>query len=233
MPSQQPTRKSNHRLIQSILCLVVHVRKRNTLVNGPIVTGDHVSHSETAKRKHRRHEAREYNVQQNTSWIAPPDVNEETKLVRPYFLIRPQSVLLLPNETGKLSEDICLPSPNMAARYRGEKTLMEAIIASYSVVLLLRSNSISLLAKFKCCFGGDPLPTIVWSHNDSRIPEILAAGGPTSSQYRTHKLHDIYYMDIGPISVRDNGQIKCTIMNRLGREEAIAQLIVARKQPPR
>lgn len=86
-------------------------------------------------------------------------------------------------------------------------------------------------AKFKCCFGGDPLPTIVWSHNDSRIPEILAVGGPTS-HYRTHKLHDIYYIDIGPVTVRDGGQVKCTIMNRFGREEAIAQLIVARKTFP-
>lgn len=84
-------------------------------------------------------------------------------------------------------------------------------------------------AKFKCCFGGDPLPTIVWSHNDSRVPEILAAGGATSSQYRVHKLHDIHYLDIGPVSVRDNGQVKCTLMNRYGREEAFAQLIVARK----
>ncbi len=86
-----------------------------------------------------------------------------------------------------------------------------------------------LLAKFKCCFGGDPLPTIVWSHNDSRVSEILAAGGSAASQYRMHKLHDIYYLDIGPVNSRDNGQIKCTIMNRHGREEAIAQLIIARK----
>jgi hypothetical protein len=86
-----------------------------------------------------------------------------------------------------------------------------------------------LLAKFKCCFGGDPLPTIVWSHNDSRVSEILATGGSTASQYRIHKLHDIYYLDIGPVNSRDNGQIKCTIMNRHGREEAIAQLVVARK----
>lgn len=90
-------------------------------------------------------------------------------------------------------------------------------------------HDIFLLAKFKCCFGGDPLPTIVWSHNDSRVAEILAAGGPTASQYRTHKLHDIYYLDIGPINTRDHGQIKCTVMNRHGREEAIAHLIVAGK----
>ena len=86
------------------------------------------------------------------------------------------------------------------------------------------------IAKFKCCFGGDSLPTIFWSHNDSCIPEILATGGAPSSKYRTHKLHDIYYLDIGPITLRDNGQIKCTIMNRFGREEAIAQLFVVRKE---
>ena len=44
-----------------------------------------------------------------------------------------------------------------------------------------------------------------------------------------HKLHDIHYLDIGPINTRDHGQIKCTIMNRHGREEAIAHLIVAGK----
>jgi hypothetical protein len=37
-------------------------------------------------------------------------------------------------------------------------------------------------------------------------------------------------LDIGPVNLRDNGQIKCTIMNRLGREEAIAQLFVVRKE---
>ena len=36
-------------------------------------------------------------------------------------------------------------------------------------------------------------------------------------------------MEIGPVTLRDNGQVKCTIMNRFGREEAFAQLIVARK----
>lgn len=85
------------------------------------------------------------------------------------------------------------------------------------------------LAKFKCCFGGDPLPTIVWSHNDSRVQEILAADSSKIPQYRIHKLHEIHYLDIGPVTNRDNGQIKCTIMNRFGREEAIAQLIVVCK----
>lgn len=86
------------------------------------------------------------------------------------------------------------------------------------------------LAKFKCCFGGDPLPSLVWSHNDSRVSEIIAASGATSSKYRAHKLHDIYYLDIGPVTSRDNGHVKCTLMNRYGREEVIAQLIVARKK---
>ncbi|CAF1132651.1 unnamed protein product [Adineta steineri] len=160
----------------------VHVRKRNTLVNGPIVTAEHRIKSETTRRRIDLEQPNDYFRQQTTLRSPSFDVNnEENKLVRPYFLIRPQSVLLLPNE----------------------------------------------LAKFKCCFGGDPLPTIVWSHNDSRIPELFAASGALSSQYRLHKLHDIYYLDIGPVSIRDNGQIKCTIMNRHGREEAIAQLIIA------
>ncbi|CAF2381007.1 unnamed protein product [Rotaria sp. Silwood2] len=159
---------------------LIHVRKRNTLVNGPIISADYRSKSEITRRKHEIIQSNDNHRQQNTSWSVTYDANEDSKLVRPYFLIRPQSVLTLPNE----------------------------------------------IAKFKCCFGGDPLPTIVWSHNDSRIPEIIAAGGSTSSQYRTYKLHDIYYLDIGPVSTRDNGQIKCTLMNRYGREEAIAQLIV-------
>ncbi|CAF0760352.1 unnamed protein product [Rotaria sp. Silwood1] len=159
---------------------LIHVRKKNTLVNGPIISADYRSKSETTRRKNELIQSNDYHHQQNTSWSVTFDGDEENKLVRPYFLIRPQPVLVLPNE----------------------------------------------IAKFKCCFGGDPLPTIVWSHNDSRIPEIIAAGGSTSSQYRTYKLHDINYLDIGPVNIRDNGQIKCTLMNRYGREEAIAQLTV-------
>ncbi|CAF3310005.1 unnamed protein product [Rotaria socialis] len=159
---------------------LTHVRKRNTLVNGSIITADYHSKNAITRRKKELVSSNDYNRQQNTLRSSSFDTNEENKLVRPYFLIRPQSVLLLPNE----------------------------------------------IAKFKCCFGGDPLPTIVWSHNDSRIPEILAAGGSTSAQYQTHKLHELYYLDVGPVSARDNGQIKCTIMNRYGREEAIAQIIV-------
>lgn len=108
---------------------------------------------------------------------------DDNKLVRPYFLIRPQTLLVLPNE----------------------------------------------IAKFKCCFSGDPLPSLIWSHNESRIPEILATRNETSSRYKLHKLHDIYYLDFGPVNLNDNGQIKSTIMNKYGREEAIAQLIVVRK----
>jgi hypothetical protein len=37
-------------------------------------------------------------------------------------------------------------------------------------------------------------------------------------------------LDIGSVNPSDNGQIKCTIMNRFGREEAIAQLFVVRKE---
>jgi hypothetical protein len=159
---------SNICIIHLSLIIIVHTKKRNTFVNGSIVTAD-------------------YNQYEN-------------KFVRPYFLIHPQTVLMLPNETGKLIEI-----------YSRDK------------------NRDFILAKFKCCFGGDPLPNLIWSHNESRVPEILAAGGKTSTRYRLHKLHDIYYLDIGPVNLRDNGQIKCTIMNRLGREDAVAQLIVARK----
>ncbi len=37
-------------------------------------------------------------------------------------------------------------------------------------------------------------------------------------------------MDIGPVNLSDNGQIKCTLMNRFGREDAIAQLFVVGKR---
>ncbi|CAF1176092.1 unnamed protein product [Rotaria sordida] len=145
---------------------LIHTRKRNTLVNGSIITADYHSPQEITNRK--------TNINQSIDFL------DENKLVRPYFLIKPQTILMLPNET----------------------------------------------AKFKCCFGGDPFPTLTWSHNECRIPEIFLTSDTTSSRYRTHKLHDIYYLDIGPINLRDHGQIKCTIMNRFGREEAVAQLIV-------
>ena len=86
------------------------------------------------------------------------------------------------------------------------------------------------LAKFKCCFGGDPFPSLTWLHNESRIPEILAAGGTTATRYQTHKLHDVHHLDIGPVQLSDSGQVKCTLMNRFGREGAIAQLLVVRKE---
>lgn len=58
----------------------------------------------------------------------------------------------------------------------------------------------------------------------------MATNTTAATRYRTHNLHDIHYLDIGPLTLRDNGQIKCTIMNRYGREEAIAQLYVVRKE---
>ncbi|UJR10433.1 hypothetical protein I4U23_014637 [Adineta vaga] len=146
---------------------LIHVRKRNTLNNGSIITTNYQSSSEVVQRK--------------ADLTSSSLVNtEESKYVPPYFLIKPQTVLMLPNET----------------------------------------------AKFKCCFGGDPYPTIIWSHNDSRIGETVAARGVKSSRYRIHKLHDIHYLDIESLTIPDNGQIKCTIMNRLGREEVIVQLFV-------
>ena len=84
--------------IEPFLCIAVHVRKRNTLVSGPIVSADYHSHSETTRRKHER---RQQNDQVKSSRTAPSHVEEESQFVRPYFLIRPQSVILLPNETGK------------------------------------------------------------------------------------------------------------------------------------
>ena len=58
---------------------LVHVRKRNTLMNGSIISADH--------------DINKFNQSSN--------LLDDNKLVRPYFLIRPQSVLMLPNETGK------------------------------------------------------------------------------------------------------------------------------------
>jgi hypothetical protein len=63
--------------------ILVHVRKRNTLVNGSIVTADYQSNNEITKPK--------------TQLL---DLVNDNKLVRPYFLIRPQTLLMLPNETG-------------------------------------------------------------------------------------------------------------------------------------
>ena len=94
-----------------------------------------------------------------------------------------------------------------------------------------RPHSSIRLAKFKCCFGGDPTPQIVWSHNECRISDLLTVPGSTSSsaRYRTHKLHDIHYLDIGPINENDQGEIRCVINNRYGREEMLVQLLVVRK----
>jgi hypothetical protein len=72
------------------LFVIVHVRKRNTLVNGCIISSEYPSQSEMIKRK---------------TYINPSLINvDENKHVRPYFLIRPQTVLMLPNETGKFNE---------------------------------------------------------------------------------------------------------------------------------
>jgi hypothetical protein len=78
------------------------VRKRNTLVNGPIVSANYRSKSEVTRRKHESDQSNDYYHQQNTPLSQTFDANEENKHVRPYFLIRPQAVLVLPNEIGKL-----------------------------------------------------------------------------------------------------------------------------------
>ncbi|CAF0848573.1 unnamed protein product [Adineta ricciae] len=145
---------------------LIHVRKRNTLNNGSIITTNYRSCSEAVKRK--------------SDLPSPWSNTDENRYVQPYFLIKPQTVLMLPTET----------------------------------------------AKFKCCFGGDPHPTIFWSHNGSRIGETFASHAVKSSRYRLHKLHDIHYLDIDSVTLRDNGQVKCTIMNTHGREEVIVQLLV-------
>ena len=44
-----------------------------------------------------------------------------------------------------------------------------------------------------------------------------------------HKLHDIHYLDIGPITMNDNGEMKCQISNRAGDEQSIVHLWVVRK----
>lgn len=82
--------------------IIVHVRKRNSLVNGPIITADYHSKSENTKRKTKSTESK---PQQNLLWSSSShDPEEENKHVRPYFLIRPQATLLLPNEIGILIE---------------------------------------------------------------------------------------------------------------------------------
>ncbi|CAF5168837.1 unnamed protein product, partial [Rotaria magnacalcarata] len=100
-------------MVPLCLFIVVHIRKRNTLTNGSIMTDDGCSHTEIRKRK--------TDINHRSA-----DFADENKFIRPYFLIKPQSLLMLPNETAKL----------------------------------------------KCCFAGDPQPTLVWSHNESRIPDV-------------------------------------------------------------
>lgn len=163
-----------------LIHFLVHVRKSNT--QSIVTTNQEITKKQTTL---------------NQSWNSI----DENRSVRPYFLIRPQTVLMLPNETGNIND-----------------------------IKPINRKSLSIyLAKFKCCFGGDPFPTLTWSHNESRIPEILATAGTASTRYQTHKLHDIHYLDIGPVKLNDSGQIKCTLMNRFGREEATAQLLVVRK----
>ena len=81
--------------------LLVHVRKRNTLVNGPIVNVEYRPQSETSRRKNESDQSSDCIPKQQHPLRSPSfDTNEETKHVRPYFLIRPQTVLVLPNEIG-------------------------------------------------------------------------------------------------------------------------------------
>ncbi len=93
MPFQQTKNKSpitySYNTILFFLFIIVHVRKRNTLVNGCIISSEYPSQSEMIKRK---------------TYINPSLISvDENKHVRPYFLIRPQTVLMLPNETGKFN----------------------------------------------------------------------------------------------------------------------------------
>lgn len=91
-----------HFLINSSCDHIVHVRKRNTLMNnGPIISAEYRSQSETTRRKIETDQSTHNYQQEVTSWTPSSDVNEENKIVRPYFLIKPQSVLVLPNEIGK------------------------------------------------------------------------------------------------------------------------------------
>jgi len=93
-----------------VIHYLVHVRKRNTLVNGPIVTADYHTKSEITRRKTELDQPNDYFRQQNTVQSPSIDTDEESKHVRPYFLIRPQSVLVLPNESGRLTKIILLIS---------------------------------------------------------------------------------------------------------------------------
>ena len=117
--------------------------------------------------------------------------DNDSKFIRPYFLIQPQTVLLLPNETGKLN-----------------------------LSNIINQKLISFQAKFKCCFGGDPYPNLTWFHNEH----------PISSKSQLNKLHDIHYLNIGPVNLDDNGEIKCVIANKIAREEVKVRLLVVRKE---
>ena len=69
--------------------------------NGPIISAEYRSQSEITRRKIDADQPTKYHPQQTTLWSPSSDSNEENKIVRPYFLIKPQSVLVLPNEIGK------------------------------------------------------------------------------------------------------------------------------------
>ncbi|CAF0788200.1 unnamed protein product [Didymodactylos carnosus] len=109
--------------------------------------------------------------------------------------------------------------------YQGLWSLDNKFVPPY---LVIRPQSALVLpneiAKFKCCFGGDPVPSLKWYHNDREISNT----NENNTKYRLFKAHDIHYLDIGPVTMKDNGNIKCYIENKLGREETIVQLIVAR-----
>ena len=68
----------------SIIYFLVHVRKPNTTRS--VMTTDH----EITKKQ----------VTHDQSW----NFIDENKSVRPYFLIRPQTVLMVPNETGNFAD---------------------------------------------------------------------------------------------------------------------------------
>ncbi|CAF1163349.1 unnamed protein product [Didymodactylos carnosus] len=159
---------------------LVHIRKRQSsnLENGVIVNEKQLKHNITESNEHHIYQDRQMNKTKTDQITHHVSWSLDNKFVPPYLVIRPQSLLVLPNE----------------------------------------------IAKFKCCFGGDPMPSLTWYHNDKEISN----NDENNSKYRLLQAHDIHYLDIGPLTIKDNGTIKCHIINKLGREETIAQLVVAR-----
>jgi hypothetical protein len=80
---------------------LVHVRKRNQLVNGSILSVDHRSQSESTRRKRRSDRPKDGHDQDRVPSVALTNIPEDNKTAQPYFLIQPQSVVVLPNETGR------------------------------------------------------------------------------------------------------------------------------------